>query len=222
MPSMKSERRIAFQAQISYFSERLAPQLQVNSAGERTRSVSASLRYKSTRKDCNRKLPQSLLHTHYNNVGVTNPLQNRRKKKKFLNFFKENQNHPTDGRFFCFALCAQPSKDIKKNPHSYECGFSLAHPFKIDPQSKFFRNRSVVFSHRIDLSLGDDGKSVFPAICRGVLSCLQTNLCKSKRRIRSMINRICYKNFRFSFFHAEIKKVIARLHFFSAICVRNI
>ena len=35
----------------------------------------------------------------------------------------------------------------------------LAHPFKIDPQSKFFRNRSIVFSQRIDLSLGGDGSS---------------------------------------------------------------
>jgi len=33
----------------------------------------------------------------------------------------------------------------------------LAHPFKIDPYRKFFRNRSMVFSQRIDLSLGDDG-----------------------------------------------------------------
>ena len=34
--------------------------------------------------------------------------------------------------------------------------FCLAHPFKIDPYRKFFRNRSVVFSQQIDLSLGDD------------------------------------------------------------------
>ena len=33
----------------------------------------------------------------------------------------------------------------------------LAHPYKIDPQSKFFRNRSVFFDRWIDLSLGDDG-----------------------------------------------------------------
>jgi hypothetical protein len=114
MPSMKSERRIAFQAQISYFSERLAPQLQANSAGERTRSVSASLRYKSTRKDCNRKLPQSLLHAHYNNIGVTNPLQNRRKKKKFLNFFKENQNHPHSRWFFVSRFALNRLKTLRK------------------------------------------------------------------------------------------------------------
>ena len=30
------------------------------------------------------------------------------------------------------------------------------YPFKIDPQSKFFRNRSVFFGRLADLSLGDD------------------------------------------------------------------
>ena len=35
--------------------------------------------------------------------------------------------------------------------------FFLAHPYKIDPYRKFFRNRSMVFSQWIDLSLGDDG-----------------------------------------------------------------
>jgi len=38
----------------------------------------------------------------------------------------------------------------------------LAHPFKIDPQSKFFRNRSVFFGRWIDLSLGDDGNCTRP------------------------------------------------------------
>ena len=33
----------------------------------------------------------------------------------------------------------------------------LAHPFKIDPYRKFFRNRSMFLSQQIDLSLGDDG-----------------------------------------------------------------
>ena len=42
----------------------------------------------------------------------------------------------------------------------------LAHPYKIDPYRKFFRNRSVFQSQRIDLSLGDDGMSVLPAIFR--------------------------------------------------------
>ena len=32
----------------------------------------------------------------------------------------------------------------------------LAQPYKIDPYHKFFRNRSVIFGRRIDLSLGDD------------------------------------------------------------------
>ena len=34
----------------------------------------------------------------------------------------------------------------------------LAHPFKIDPYRKFFRNRSVVFSWWVDLPLGGDGR----------------------------------------------------------------
>ena len=32
----------------------------------------------------------------------------------------------------------------------------LAHTYKIDPNRKFFRNRSVFFGQRIDLSLGGD------------------------------------------------------------------
>ena len=39
---------------------------------------------------------------------------------------------------------------------------NLAHPFKIDPYRMFFRNRSVFFSQRIDLSLGDDGNCTRP------------------------------------------------------------
>ena len=33
----------------------------------------------------------------------------------------------------------------------------LAHPYKIDPYRKFFRNRSVCFGRWVDLPLGDDG-----------------------------------------------------------------
>ena len=44
----------------------------------------------------------------------------------------------------------------------------LARPYKIDPQGKFFRNRSMVFSQRIDLSLGDDGSCTLP-LSSGVL-----------------------------------------------------
>ena len=33
----------------------------------------------------------------------------------------------------------------------------LAHYYKTDPYHKFFRNRSMFQSQRIDLSLGDDG-----------------------------------------------------------------
>ena len=38
----------------------------------------------------------------------------------------------------------------------------LAHHFKIDPQSKFFRNRSAFQSQRIDFPLGDDGRCTRP------------------------------------------------------------
>ena len=47
-----------------------------------------------------------------------------------------------------------PAAQMKKSK-SFDLDF-LAHPFKIDPHRKFFRNRSVVFSQRIDLSLGGD------------------------------------------------------------------
>ncbi len=51
--------------------------------------------------------------------------------------------------------------------------FLLAHPYKIDPQSKFFRNRSMIFSQRIDLSIGDDGSCTRP-----LSSGVQLHACK--------------------------------------------
>ena len=58
--------------------------------------------------------------------------------------------------------------------------FFLAQPFKIDPQSKFFRNRSVVQSQRIDLSLGDDGSSTWPLSSGVLLHACKRNLCKKQ------------------------------------------
>ena len=54
--------------------------------------------------------------------------------------------------------------------------FVLAHPFKIDPYRKFFRNRSVFFGPWADLSLGDDGHKKLSEVCRAFAPCLQTNL----------------------------------------------
>jgi len=48
-----------------------------------------------------------------------------------------------------------------KKSKSFDLDF-LAQPFKIDPQSKFFRNRSVVFGRWIDLPLDDDGSCTLP------------------------------------------------------------
>ena len=69
---------------------------------------------------------------------------------------------------------------IQKSHSLYANGFFLAQPYKNDPYRKFFRNRSMVFSQRIDLSLGDDGRKKLPEIFRAFAPCLQTNLCKSK------------------------------------------
>ena len=55
----------------------------------------------------------------------------------------------------CVVITYQSFGLDKKIPSLLRWNF-LSCPFKIDPQSKFFRNRSVVFSQRIDLSLGDD------------------------------------------------------------------
>ena len=48
-------------------------------------------------------------------------------------------------------------KQIKQLATAKAIALILAHPFKIDPYRKFFRNRSVFFGRWVDLSLGDDG-----------------------------------------------------------------
>ena len=50
--------------------------------------------------------------------------------------------------------------------------FVLAHPFKIDPQGKFFRNRSVFFGRWIDLSLGEDGRKKLSEVFGAFAPCL--------------------------------------------------
>ena len=50
----------------------------------------------------------------------------------------------------------------KKHQADWLGVFYLARPYKIDPQGKFFRNRSMVFRQRIDLPLGDDGSCTRP------------------------------------------------------------
>ena len=54
--------------------------------------------------------------------------------------------------------------------------FFLAHSYKIDPYHKFFRNRYVFLSQRIDLSLGDDELQKSPEKEISQL-CRQTKLC---------------------------------------------
>ena len=65
---------------------------------------------------------------------------------------------------------------IGRSPHHCE-----AHHYKIDPQSKYFRNRSISFCQRIDLSLGDDGRKKLSEVFRAFAPCAQTNLCKIKK-----------------------------------------
>ena len=61
----------------------------------------------------------------------------------------------------CMAICGAfhfVCSTKKKSSHAYARRLSfLARYYKIDPYHKFFRNRSMFQSQRIDLSLGDDG-----------------------------------------------------------------
>ena len=52
--------------------------------------------------------------------------------------------------------------------------FFLAIAVNFDPYAYFFRNRSEIFSQRIDLSLGDDGRKKLSEVYRAFTSCLQT------------------------------------------------
>ena len=61
---------------------------------------------------------------------------------------------------------------VEKSQVEFDLAFFLAHPYKIDPYHKFFRNRSVVFSRWIDLSLGDDGSSTWPLSSGQATPCL--------------------------------------------------
>ena len=55
-----------------------------------------------------------------------------------------------------------PEARFTEKNHSRKRMAFLAHPFKIDPYNKFFRNRSVFFGRWMDLSLGDDGSCTRP------------------------------------------------------------
>ena len=78
-------------------------------------------------------------------------------------------------KMMCHGPSRTPVLQFCKHPYEKEpkdLDF-LAHPFKIDPYNKFFRNRSVVFGQWIDLPLGDDG-SCTPPLSSGV----QRHACK--------------------------------------------
>ena len=55
---------------------------------------------------------------------------------------------------------------------------NMCHYYKIDPYKAIVQKQSIVFSRRIDLSLGDDGRKKFSEVFRAFVSCLQTDLCK--------------------------------------------
>ena len=69
-------------------------------------------------------------------------------------------------------LCIFSGENTKKNPHSYERGFFFVMLLQNRSIPQVFRNRSVLFCQRIDLSLGDDGMLVLPAVFRGATPCL--------------------------------------------------
>ena len=85
-----------------------------------------------------------------------------------------------------FIVSPAPAK-TKRSPIG---NLFLAYPFKIDPQSKFFRNRSVFFGRLADLSLGYDERKRLSEVCRAFALCLQTNLC-----ILNALRNSVYKSF---------------------------
>ncbi len=81
----------------------------------------------------------------------------------------------------------------------------LSCPYKIDPQSKFFRNRSVFRSQRIDLSLGDDGSCTPPLssggqrhVCNRSYVFIQYRLLNTYK-IEKQLRRLNHSNLHFRF-----------------------
>ena len=95
-------------------------------------------------------------------------------------FCKQNRKRRRGSRHFV------PLAVISRHPlpinEKYRTAIRLSDIFDSPLQnrsiSQVFRNRSMVFGRWVDLSLGDDGMSVLPAIFRGATPCMQTELCK--------------------------------------------
>ena len=52
--------------------------------------------------------------------------------------------------------------------------------YKIDPYKAIVQKQSIIFSMRVHLSLGDDGRCTRPLSSGGATPCLQTKLCKKQ------------------------------------------
>ena len=79
----------------------------------------------------------------------------------------------------CFAtrFMHRRCASLKKSHSLTRMAFFLAHPYKIDPYRKFFRNRSVFFGRLVDLSLGDDGSCTRPLSSGVLLHACKRSLC---------------------------------------------
>ena len=94
------------------------------------------------------------------------------------------------------------ASSLRGTPTAAWINFLLRYHYKTDPQSKFFRNQSVFFCQRIDLSLGDDGSKKLSEIFRAFAPCLQTKLCiqpsnvaiYNKRQLGKSIFKMLFEN----------------------------
>ena len=81
--------------------------------------------------------------------GSSNPSTRRKIENGSMEIRKKLGSKKAEKSLEISAFLVFSRSDLNR-PKDLSC------PFKIDPQSKFFRNRSVFFSQQIDLSLGDD------------------------------------------------------------------
>jgi hypothetical protein len=91
----------------------------------------------------------------------------RRKKRRYL----------SKSPFFGITACRNA---IFSRPDLFR-PLHLSVQVNLEPVDHFFQKRTgfcTVYTH---WSLGDDGKLVFPVVCRGLLSCLETRLCNHIR-----------------------------------------
>ena len=82
--------------------------------------------------------------------GSSNPSTRRKIENGSMEIRKKSSTKKAEKSFEISAFLVFSRSDLNRPK-------DLAHPYKIDPYHKFFRNRSVVFGRWADLSLGNDG-----------------------------------------------------------------